>query len=103
MEAAMARFNHSEHARTVAGLIKTLGAPQVSAGSVAGSPAEVLLTVAWDLSWYQWSVDLTYEGTEVRPVAKGDEVGELDAAARQWNAHAAADGTLHVGPPEAGG
>ena len=103
MDAAMERFNRSEHARTVAGLIRTLGPPRVSAGSAAGTPAEVILTVAWELSWYQWSVDLAYEGTEVRPLAKGDQVGDLDTGARQWNAHASEDGTLHRGPGAAGG
>ncbi len=103
MEAAMARFNRSEHARTVAGLIRTLGRPQVSAGARAGKPAEVLLTVAWELSWYQWSVDLADDEADVRPVAKGREVGELEEPARQWNAHADEDGALRPGIAESGG
>jgi hypothetical protein len=100
MEAAMERFNRSEHSRTVAGLIRTLGKPQVSAGAAAGAPAEVMLTVAWELSWYQWSVDLSDDEAEVRPVAKGKEIGELDESARQWNAHADEAGMLGSGVAE---
>ena len=87
-ERAVARFNASEASRTVAGLVRTLGAPWVSVGASAGAPKEVRITVAWELSWYQWGVDL---GDELRPVFqidKGLEMDQLDSAARQWNASA---------------
>ena len=54
----------------VAGLTRTLGDPKVSIGAAAGSSSEVRVTVAWELSWYQWGVDL-----------EGDPRGRL--AARQ--------------------
>jgi hypothetical protein len=87
-EHAISRFNTSEAGRTVAGLTRTLGAPSVSVGDAAGAADEVRVTVAWELTWYQWGVDL---GDELRPVyelSKGFEVTEIDAAARQWNASA---------------
>jgi hypothetical protein len=87
-ERAVARFNASEASRTVAGLVRTLGVPWVSVGAAAGAPKEVRITVAWELSWYQWGVDL---GDELRPVFqidKGLEMDQLDSAARQWNASA---------------
>jgi hypothetical protein len=87
-ERAVARFNSSDAGRTVAGLTRTLGAPSVSVGDLAGTADEVRVTVAWELTWYQWGVDL---GDELRPVyelKKGFEVEEIDAAARQWNASA---------------
>jgi hypothetical protein len=87
-EHAISRFNLSEAGRTVAGLTRTLGAPSVSVGDSAGAADEVRVTVAWELTWYQWGVDL---GDELRPVyelAKGFEVTEIDSAARQWNASA---------------
>jgi hypothetical protein len=87
-ERAISRFNASEAGRTVAGLTRTLGAPSVSVGDSAGAEDEVRVTVAWELTWYQWGVDL---GDELRPVyelSKGFEVDEIDAAARQWNASA---------------
>jgi hypothetical protein len=87
-ERAISRFNAGEAGRTVAGLTRTLGAPSVSVGGSAGAEDEVRITVAWELTWYQWGVDL---GDELRPVyelSKGFEVDEIDAAARQWNASA---------------
>jgi hypothetical protein len=87
-ERAVSRFNASDAGRTVAGLTRTLGAPSVSVGDLAGTADEVRVTCAWELTWYQWGVDL---GDELRPVyelKKGFEVEEIDSAARQWNASA---------------
>jgi hypothetical protein len=87
-ERAIARFNSSDAGRTAAGLTRTLGAPSVSVGDLAGAEEIVRITVAWELTWYQWGVDL---GDELRPVfelEKGFEVSEIDSAARQWNASA---------------
>jgi len=95
-ERAVARFNSSEAGRTVSGLTRTLGVPRASVGASAGAPGEVRVTVAWELSWYQWGVDV---GDELRPVfelGKGGELDQLDAAARQWNAVVAADGKLRL-------
>ena len=95
-ERAVARFNSSEAERTVAGLTRTLGRPHVSIGAAAGAPDEVRITIAWELSWYQWGVDI---GDELRPVFqidKGREIDQLDSAARQWNASIAEDGRLSL-------
>lgn len=98
-ERATARFNLSEAGHTVAGLARTLGTPAVSVGASAGAPNEIRITVAWELSWYQWGVDL---GDELRPVFqidKGNEIDQLDAAARQWNAAAVEGGRIVLGAP----
>jgi hypothetical protein len=102
LERAVARFNSSEAARTVAGLMKSLGQPGVSVGAAAGSPSEVRITVAWELSWYQWGVDLGDELRPVFPIDKGNEVDQLDRSARQWNARAEEGGQLALGSPAAG-
>lgn len=93
-ERAVARFNSSEAGRTVSGLTRTLGKPSASIGAAAGRPEEVRITVAWELSWYQWGVDI---GDELRPVFqidKGRELDQLDSSARQWNASVGKDGRL---------
>jgi hypothetical protein len=98
-ERAVARFNSSDAGRTVAGLTRTLGLPWVSIGASAGGPEEVRITVAWELSWYQWGVDI---GDELRPVFqldKGREVDQLDPAAKQWNASVDEDGRLSLRAP----
>ncbi len=95
-ERAVARFNSSEAGRTVTGLTRTLGKPHASIGAAAGAPGEVRITVAWELSWYQWGVDI---GDELRPVFqinKGREIDQLDAAARQWNASVGEGGRLSL-------
>ena len=96
LERAAARFNASPESRTVAGLIRSLGPPWVSVGAAAGSPSEVRITVAWELSWYQWGVDLRDEGRPVHAIDKGHEIGELDNSARQWNAVADEDGQIRI-------
>jgi len=93
-ERAVARFNSSDAGHAVAGLTRTLGKPRASVGAAAGKPGEVRVTIAWELSWYQWGVDI---GDELRPVFqidKGGEIDQLDPAARQWNARVDEDGKL---------
>ena len=93
---AAVRFNASEVGRTVARLTRTLGTPLVSVGAAAGKPGVVRVTVAWELSWYQWGVDV--DGSRpVYEIAKGGEVDQLDPAARQWNARVGEDGKLRLG------
>jgi hypothetical protein len=100
-ERAAARFNASEAGRTVAGLVRTLGTPSVSVGASAGTPGEVRITVAWELSWYQWGVDLGEESRPVFPLGKGGEIDQLDSAARQWNASVVDGGRIVLVAPTA--
>jgi len=93
-EQAVVRFNRSNAARTVAGLMRTLGTPLVSIGAAAGSPDEARITVAWELCWYQWAV-----AEAVTELAKGEEIEQLDGSARQWNATAGEGGRLALGAP----
>jgi hypothetical protein len=97
---AIESFNSSEASRLVAGLMRTLGEPQASIGTAAGSPAELRVTVAWELTWYQWAVAAEGEPQlAVSPLAKGAELDQLDGAARVWNAGVAEGGRLYVGRP----
>jgi hypothetical protein len=96
MRRAVERFNSSEERRKVAGLMRSLGEPQAG---VRPDPRRqlALVTVAWELSWYQWEVSADGDGDEpVREVAKGAEVSELDESARAWNAAVDEDGTLRL-------
>lgn len=94
---AVARFNASDAARTVAGLTRTLGAPRISVGAAAGAPGRMRVTAAWELCWYQWTVDLDGAGQPVSATAKGSEISQLDGPARQWNARSDARGRLALG------
>jgi hypothetical protein len=96
---AIESFNGSEASRLVAGLMRTLGEPRASIGAAAGAPAEVRVTVAWELTWYQWAVAADGERPAVSQLAKGAELDQLDGAARVWNAGVAEGGRLYVGRP----
>jgi hypothetical protein len=85
-ELAVDRFNASEAARKVAGLTRTLGEPRVSVGAAAGSAEAARITVAWELTWYQWAVASGERERPVAELARGTEIEQLDPAARQWNA-----------------
>jgi hypothetical protein len=100
LEDAVDRFNESGSAHTVAGLMRTLGRPRVSIGAAAGSPDEVRITVAWELSWYQWGVDTGDESCPVFELGRGGELTELDGSARVWNGSAAESGRLYLGSVE---
>jgi hypothetical protein len=98
MRRAVERFNSSEERRKVAGLIRSLGEPKARV-----KPDErrqlALVTVAWELSWYQWEVGADGEGDDgepVREVAKGAELSELDEETRAWNAAVDEEGTLRL-------
>jgi hypothetical protein len=99
VERALEIFNLSGYQRTVRGLVRTLGQPWVTALPHADSTSEVTVVVAWELSWYQFRVDL---GDSAEPVAvadKGHEVDEIDHELRRWNATANDDGLLELGAP----
>ena len=100
IDRALDLFNLSEHPRTIAGIARTLGAPNASAQTSEESAAEVLLTVAWELSWYQFTVDLSDPREPVQVRAQGQELRELGDDARSWNLEANAEGRLApIGAP----
>jgi len=86
---ALEVFNGTAEVRKVAGLRRSLGDPRVCVRPEAGGQGEVVV-VAWDLSWYRWTV----RGDSVKQVATGNEVSELPVEDRDWNAVAGDDGTL---------
>lgn len=94
---ALEVFNASEHPRTVAGIARTLGIPHASASTSKSSAAEVLLTVAWELSWYQYGVDLSDGREPVRPRGQGQELSELTPEAQDWNCTVDASGRIQLG------
>jgi hypothetical protein len=98
-ELAVFRFNAGEAGRTVARLSRILGTPSASVGAAAGAPGVVRVTVAWELSWYQWGVEVSEEARPVFEIAKGGEIDQLDYAARQWNAKVSKDGKLRLANP----
>jgi hypothetical protein len=97
VERALDLFNGSDHQRTVAGLARTLGTPFVGVTPDADQPSQVSLVVAWELSWYRYRVDLGDEGDPVMMLDKGDEIDQIDAGLREWNATLDANGRVLSG------
>ena len=86
-------FNASDYRRTVGGIAKSLGEPRASIVPLSGVSGELVVTVAWDISWYQYRV--TPDSAQpVRLAERGHELGELDTAYQRWNAHIELDGRL---------
>jgi hypothetical protein len=86
-------FNLSPYRRTVAGIAKSLGAPQVSIVPLSGVSGEMIITVVWEISWYQYRV--TPESSQpVRLAERGHDPGELETVFLKWNAQLADDGRL---------
>jgi hypothetical protein len=86
-------FNGSAYRRTVAGIAKSLGAPRASIVPLSGVSGEMVVTVVWDISWYQYRVS-PESAQPVRLAERGTDVGELDAAFLEPNAQLADDGRL---------
>jgi hypothetical protein len=86
-------FNASQYRRTVGGIAKSLGPPTVSVVVLSGVNAEVVITVAWDISWYQYRVSPEFENA-VRLEGRGHDPSELEAAFMDWNAHLEEDGRI---------
>jgi hypothetical protein len=96
VERALEVFNASEHTRTVGGIARSLGAPEVSARPLADRPSVVGIAVMWELSWYRFEIDLSDEAGGVRQVAQGAELSELDPEELVGNAAADERGLLHT-------
>ncbi len=89
-------FNESPYRRTVQGIARTLGAPRVSLMPLGGIRPDVVITIAWDISWYQYRVDAEAD-PPVRLEGRGDDVTELALRWRTWNAGLTEDGGLALG------
>ena len=86
-------FNSSDYRRTVGGIAKSLGEPRASIIPLSGVSGELVVTVAWDISWYQYRVS-PESAQQVRLAERGHELSELEPAYQRWNARIEDDGRL---------
>ena len=86
-------FNGSQYRRTVGGIGKSLGPPRVSVVVLSGVNAEVVVTVAWDISWYQYRVSPD-ASQPVRLEERGHDLSDLSGQYQSWNAHLEDDGRV---------
>ncbi|HEX5172924.1 MAG TPA: hypothetical protein VFV91_02115 [Gaiellaceae bacterium] len=86
-------FNGSAYRRTVGGIAKSLGEPHVSIVPLSGTAGELAVTVAWELSWYQYRVS-PESAQPVRLERRGHELHELEEGYKDWNAQVEDEGRL---------
>jgi hypothetical protein len=86
-------FNASDYRRTVGGIAKSLGQPRATIVPLSGVTGELVVTVAWDISWYQYRV-IPDSAQPVRLAERGHELSDLDPSFKHWNARVEDDGRL---------
>jgi hypothetical protein len=60
---------------------------------LSGVTGEMVLTFAWDISWYQYRVTPD-SGQPVRLAERGHDMDELDSAFMEWNARLESGGRV---------
>ena len=91
---AVELFNSSEHPRTVAGVARSLGMPDVAVQPSEPRASVVNVVVSWELCWYRYEADLSDEVPTVRVAGQGYELDELSPDERRANATADERGRL---------
>ncbi len=86
-------FNASTYRRTVGGIAKSLGEARASIIPLSGISGELAVTVAWDLSWYQYRV-APESAQPVRLERRGHELDELETGFKDWNTRVEDEGRL---------
>ncbi len=81
----------------MAGVARSLGAPEVNVRSAEHAASVVRIMVAWELCWYRYEVDLDEPEAGARVAAQGAELGELTREDRLVNAVADDAGVLVAG------
>jgi len=94
ISSAVELYNQSEHPRTMAGIARSLGVPEVSVHAWDPAASIINVIVGWELCWYRYEVDLSEEVPSVRSVGQGYELHELSPLEREINASADDRGRL---------
>lgn len=76
---AVAAFNASDFPRSVAGITRSLGLPEVVVTESADGSTSVDILIAWELSWYRYAVDLSGGLPLVELSDRGTELEQLGA------------------------
>jgi hypothetical protein len=86
-------YNASDYRRTIGGVAKSLGEPRASILPLSGVNQELVITIAWDITWYQYRVS-PESAQPVKLEARGHELGELEGSFQAWNATIQPDGRI---------
>ncbi|MGI5940577.1 MAG: hypothetical protein ACOX8V_07865 [Thermoleophilia bacterium] len=82
-------FNEGPFIERMQAVNNSLGKPNVNLSRLAGVEPRVLVTVFWDIVWYQYLVDLSHDTPDKDRVSlfrEGMELGELNDCFKEKNA-----------------
>ncbi len=97
VQVAQKNFNESQFTNRVRDVRKSLGKPRANLTKIIGPEPRALLTVAWDIIWYQYLIDLRRDipGDErVSLHREGMDLDELTAIFKEKNASIDDEGRL---------
>lgn len=94
LEQGLELFNLSQFPRTIAGLTRSLGDPQVAALNHDDNAVDVY--VGWDIAWYSYRVSLGDATEPVEQSGRGNDAAELAGTVPEWNAGADGFGRLFL-------
>lgn len=86
-------FNASLFTRTVQGVARALGSPLVSIVPLSGVNSELVLTFAWEITWYQYRV-MPEAPQPIRLADRGSDIVEIEAPFTDWNAQLDGNGRV---------
>jgi hypothetical protein len=97
VQIAQRYFNESQFTNRIRDVRKSLGKPKANLTKVVGAEPRALVTVFWDIIWYQYLVDLRRDipaDTRVLLHREGMDLEELTPAFREKNASVDDEGRL---------
>ena len=97
VQAAQKNFNESQFTNRVRDVRRSLGKPKANLTKLIGADPAALLTVTWDIIWYQYLIDLRRDAPSDARVTlhrEGMDLDELAAIFKEKNASLDDDGRL---------
>ena len=97
VQAAQKNFNESQFTNRVRDVRRSLGKPKANLTKLIGADPAALLTVTWDIIWYQYLIDLRRDvpsDARVTLHREGMDLDELAAIFKEKNASLDDDGRL---------
>ena len=97
VQVAQKYFNESQFTQRIREVRKSLGKPKASLTKLVGAEPRALVTIAWDIIWYQYLVDLRRDIPMDQRVAlhrEGMDLDELTAVFKDKNASVDDEGRL---------
>ena len=97
VQIAQKYFNDSQFTNRIRDVRKSLGKPKANLSKLVGAEPRAVLTIAWDIIWYQYLIDLRRDIPTDQRVSlhrEGMDLDELTAAFKEKNSSVDDEGRL---------